>query len=785
MLKEKCNTIIQFHQKQPKDPGFHRHPRIEDEKLSDENEQEKTPDEGEMEEEVVKEVPVVKGQKRKSLQGNTKSAPPPPPAVKKRRNSSQHGKTPPRSHSPPSFLRSSQRLRRQRNQSPVVAASPPVAPVEDEEEEESQPSPVPVSPPSPPVAQLPQLGGSRGRVTRASQRLAKAKQKNDPSNKQEVPKEGENSSSEEDSLMSFPKRNKISEESHTDKEEDKDEEEEESEEREKEIIDPVSKIQSSTDSPQVDTNKSSNPPPLSTLDEDNYTICHGTPHSRSPRADISSPKDWPNNAGNKAPPLLSPHQQQAAAGVADHRSRLHSLGHSDSVPVNPSPPAEAVFSPPPQGNSPGVVMRGSPLDHPRPGSGGHMQQESGGSGGHTPTNVHPGSHHFPADYYHKDWSATGLAQYAGMTGGYPGMYNHAIPGLPYGSHAVQQIPGSNYAYPMPYSWTHHPSQLGSHGDHMIQQQRQSAGQQARAGEVAHHQSRQGIPGGGAESPGYPPAQLRQQMQSSTWFKEQGYPDSSPVTSPPPPATMEKLPHTSNSSGQIPAPILHQLGTSVSSQHGLTPHHQLTHPFSRSSSHSIAHEHMPHPHFPYSFDASSPASLHMWQQSQMQSQQIRQMHHHPPHLAPPPGLWYAPTAPHLPSHLIPQGGKKSSGGKMKTNGGEPPHAKISANRNTNNNNCSLVEDKLYVAKYKSRAFRDQHEGSAAESGLLVSNLATSQHKQAPPSGLWGEGGRGGGGGAGDTTGYLHGIANFPPPQDNVSASKESIGQHSSPPVDNYL
>lgn len=388
--------------------------------------------------------------------------------------------------------------------------------------------------------------------------------------------------------------------------------------------------------------------------------------------------------------------------------------------MNQGAGSERVFSPPQGGSGRGQVME-------------HQRRSSGGSGSHTPTEQHSSPHQsphqmLPADYYHKEWGAGIPTHYPGMPGGYPGMYNPPMPGLPYPGPPGQPIPGANYPYAMPYPWGHHPAQLGPHGEHMIQQQMQQAGAQ---------RSSEGIQAVRHEGQGYPHGRPQHvQPGTAAMFKDQAAAAAAfvsvPVSSPPGGVasrqpTMEKVPPPPHSSSShIPTPAtLHQLGTS--------PHsipHQLTHALSRPTAHSIAPDHLPHPSFPYSFDAGSHPSLHMWQQQAQPMRPIPGMH--PAHLTPsmaPHGLWYSSTGHHVPAHLM-QGQEllvKKPGGKLKANRGES-HAKITANRNSNNSNKNDVTS--------------LEEGRFPSSSQPTADVAYSAHHLAATRkllGTWGGGG----------------------------------------------
>jgi hypothetical protein len=436
------------------------------------------------------------------------------------------------------------------------------------------------------------------------------------------------------------------------------------------------------ESPQGDGGQPSIPP--TSQEEDNYTICHGTPQTHSPRhTDMSSPKSWQQQQA-----LLQLQQRNSIPHHLTPVGTTNQLAHSNPSPLSQGTGSDrGVFSPP-QGQSGSVGAGHSVEQNQRRSSTGHVH-DSGGSGSHTPTEPRPSPHHSPhqmptAEYYHhhkEGWGAGLPAHYPGVHGGYPAMYNSPIPGLPYPGPPGQPIPGANYPYAMPYPWGH---QLGPHGDHMIQQQMQSGAQRSAGDSV--QATRQVV---GADGQAYSHSHPRAQhlAPAGTMFKDQAAPfaANAPVSSPPGGVashTLEKVaPHSSSSPHQPSS--LNPLG---SSSHSIP--HQLTHTLSRQA-HSVSHEHLPHPSFPYSFEAGAhPSALHMWQQSQMPAQQIRPIPGmHPAHLTPsmaPHGLWY--SSPH--PHLVP--GQellvKKQGGKLKA--GRPSGDKVAANRNSNNSNTGI-------------------------------------------------------------------------------------------------
>ena len=824
VMTGKHSSIIHFHQNQPKGPGFHRHPpqrRDEGKKEGVAGRRGKAPSVADKEEEEVteekEEAPLGRGQKRRSARnsisvdshspqvrirrcssGRNKSPPPPPPPKP------QPQPQPPPPQSPPPFLRSSRRLRRQRNPSPPPSSPPPPPSntAEDggkEETEEVPQCPPPPSPPpqAPPAPAHPSSTSRGGRPTRASRRLAQAKLRNDASSRSGGEQGG--ATIDDDLLESSPKRSRLEEDGKEDgggKGADRG--------GKGDAASQPSPMESSHGDPE----QLSVPPPAPEEDN-NYTICHGTPQTLSPRVDMSSPKDWPQQQQQQQQQQHQQQQQQhQVGGGASSRSHSHqSLGHSDPSPITPvaSGGGEGGVFSPPQGSGASMGMRGSPLDPSSHRPPGHQQQqqqqqqEAGNmSAGHTPTEPHP---HMPAEYYHKDWSAaaTGLsaAPYPGMPGGYPGMYNHPIPGLPSAyaaaAHSGQPLPASTYPYPMPYPWSHHPHQLAGppHGDHMIQQQRQMP---SRSGEALQQQVR---PGGlaTAEGQGYPhgAGQLRPSMQptvAGAGGAAQGGFASTPVSSPQgggattggggggvggaqgrPPA-LEKLAPSSTGHLSTP-PSLHQLQGSpspVTSPHGIP--HQLTHTLSRVPGHHDPHHppppshppsqhhphpsHHPHPHhphhalphptFPYPFEAGSHPGLHVWPQSQMHAQPMRHalppgMH---PHLAPsmaPHGLWYNT---HMPPHLLPgqqellAAGKKpakgkAGGGSAAARAGEA-HKLAAANRNANNNNGMLEEGRYMMSNFGgggAQGFPGRSTGNRGFSVQQLTGVGVAGSKQDPP------------------------------------------------------
>ena len=502
------------------------------------------------------------------------------------------------------------------------------------------------------------------------------------------------------------------------------------------------------------------------LSETNYTICHGTPSTKKPLNDISSPSSARAKAG--WPPQQQQQQQRQAQSV-----RMPTTSTTEPFsPSGNSAAAPTIGGRPVAAQSPGVNATESVIAQ-------QLTQD----------------HHRDVNWGH----ANITPQFPPVPGGYPAVYNPGLHAMPYPPPG-QAIPGANYPYPMPYPWPHaHPHgvmpahMVGSHpksyhdpqtfqGVHhtqeMLQQQRVAAATAdgtPHSQHLSHHHQ-------------YPPSSLIQ-----TWSSQQPTPSSlslqsrstiegskesmtsyspqdpsmaqgQPVLKPLP---IEKVPlgNAQSPAGFPPPPTLHQLPTS-GSQPSLS--HQVPHGFARGP-HTLSPEHLqpgmsPHPHaaFPYPFEPGTHHSLspmHMWHQPQMQAPPIRHlpgMHpaaHIQPHLSP-HGMWYPHMAPLMAGpgidptgaggdSLKHAGGKK--GGKGSSKAGQMDGAeKVNANRNVNNNNSNVIasmssaaihpgsnsSQSLYAAQYQAQAFSQRQvvTESNSSNAFSVEQLASSHHKE---------------------------------------------------------
>ena len=696
----KYDSIIQFHKNQPKGPGFHRHPPG---RVLEEGEEMMTPQKNKTSEEKEggSEEQKLEGPKRKVIRANA-STERQTSATKRGRGSMPKSSpsTKVKVQSPPPFLRSSQRLRCQWNQTP---STPPPDSGEEEKKDEEKVEEIEEEKTTPPLP-LPIRSSvsSHGRTTRASRRLASARKvEDDPIGDQEI---------------NVSKASPLKDTASMDDRSSQDKMDEEDDEVDNEDGSGGSEDAVKSPEPKSPRNVPSQPhDPSPPLDKDNnYTICHGTPRppAPSPRADISSPKEW--------------QQQQPQHNLPQYPvSKI-------SDPYNESVASDRVVSPG-QVVGTGMNMSGTSLSTL------HLQEgdASGndGASSHGPSELHPAPPHYTqaaAEAYHqKEWGAGVLSGHvpypSSIPGGYhPSMYGHPMHAMSYASHAGQPpIASHNYPYTMAYSWGHPSTAAAAQHPH----HQGMVPPQARLGEGILP-SHPGIMDGGAgEASGYSAqSQLRPPMhaaatggggaESSPRYKEKqkSYSDS-PSTSPAPARGLMGGPAPSRPPG---ADML-LLGTPPfisSSPRDLPPRHQLTHGFLGSPAHQISHEHLAHHSFPYPFEPSSHPSLHMWQQSQMQGQPIRPISGIPhAHLAPhmtPHGLWYGPPDASIQSHLVPSRdmlgtgtGKKAGGGrgKLKRDGGDS-HSKMATNRNNSNHNnnnqhsASHPGDNHYVIKYSS-------------------------------------------------------------------------------------
>ena len=451
-------------------------------------------------------------------------------------------------------------------------------------------------------------------------------------------------------------------------------------------------------------------PAPNSREEENYTICHGTPVNKTTSDDISSPKNWPPSSssshhhsqqqqqqiqnqqqlqhaqlGGQYPhhphhhpqqqQQLRSHEQQMQQYVANTSAQPaagHSAQHQQQqqqqhrAPSTPSSEA-TTFSPsmlhPESSSSPGFDHRS--VAAAAGAGGGHAASGGAGlsSGGRGAEYAHRQHQLMSAAAEHahlrdssSSWATAGLHphQFQSVPGAYPGayppMYNPAsIPGMHYHG---QPMPSANYPYPMPYHWGHHhPSAAAAVpqlGEHMLQQQHH------------HHQQQQH-------------RQVATSKEMPSHHEVLQHPHISGHT-PESPQSSSLLMRGGSSPAQSVSVTSSSTAAGKPSSRGHYPSpqaaalHQLASPGSATASHALSHqlphnaEHLPPgahqaaaATFPYGFDSSghSLSHMHMLQQSQMQPQLTRPLHgvppHHiPPHMAP-RGIWYSPQ--HMAAHQM--------------------------------------------------------------------------------------------------------------------------------------
>ena len=515
--KNRYNTIIQFHQAQPKDPGFLRLPPPTEKPTKPQHgsivDGKHTDADSEEEETSAKETKSApRGQKRRNSGRIIDAA---PPTSRRTRNSEIESAE--RVPSPQPFLRSSRRLRQQRNRS---NASPPL---QSPTSPDGPRSPLPPSPPTgvrPRSRKTSQNTAGENSTAATQQRSLRRKRSNQQPHEESptspVPDLFETKRSQEVEEMDSPT---------DDEEKAKDDEMSDGEigGRKKARYDDGEADKSILSSPgmQSPEQQRSIPQPNS-LEEENYTICHGTPVNKSTGDDISSPKNWP-------PPTSSSHhqhqqqmqsqqqlqyaprggqypphhharhhhqqqQQQQQQQMHSHHQQMQQYataaatappsGHvtqQHRAPSTPSSESVTTFSPPllhPESSSSPV---GTGFDHrsvagAAGGGGGGGLASPGGGGGisgaggrgaaeyaHRQHQLMSAAEHAHLRESSTSWAATATAaglhphQFPGVPGAYhgayPPMYNPA--GIPGMHYPGQPMPGANYPYPMPYHWGHH------------------------------------------------------------------------------------------------------------------------------------------------------------------------------------------------------------------------------------------------------------------------------------------------------------------------------------------
>ena len=600
VLKNRYDSIIQFHNAQPKGPGFLCLSKKEEPKR-EANKKRSTSDSGN-EEEVVR-VP----KRRFSRLSASDDA----PTAKKLRSGGQAKGS-----------RFSRRLRQQKE----ASSSPPSSPTSEHSSSDN-------SEPSPPV--VVHRGRGSGRLGRGRRR-GRGGRRNSSSlrNRRRGEIEGEleqDSAGDKEDEDQNGEREELDTSKDTDKHETaEDEEEQKNDSEHRPGSDYGERKQDHPRSPALNlTPQASSKQQPVVEGENNYTICHGIPHSKGNRTvDMSSPAPKP-------PPQTHQAKSTAASSPA-----------AASAMMPPSQPTQHDIA------SLGVIDKGQKL-----------QQMPAGvvSSGRDP--MLAGQHPHPD--FHKDatvapnnWPGGLGPQFAPVPSGY---YGAGIHPMHYTPHAAQHVPGANYSYGM-YPWGAHTVGQPSRDQHpyvtheSLQQHARSSPASSQSGEIvggrtsaATHVAYQHHPRG-----------LHPSRPSDAVHGELGKePGSSGAPQGHEAAVMKS---TSSHEKHPTQPHPTHPHTSLHGPGAATTLAQVQHPaFSRPPHATLTTEQISAVHhqtaapFPYGFDPNNPAALsHMlWQQQQHQIRAAGGVHpsHLPPHLQPAAaGMWYA--APHM-QHLMQQ------------------------------------------------------------------------------------------------------------------------------------
>lgn len=650
VLKNRYDSIIQFHNAQPKCPGFLRLSK-KDEPKSDMN---NTVETSESENE---ETPEVRAPKRRSSRLSTSDD---TPTTKKLRRGGQV-----RVLDDSKRTRFSRRLRKQQQ----ASSSPPSSAGSEHSSSDDE------SHPSPPSshrgrgsagARSNRGGGRRGRGRgrgRGRRNSSPVVHSRRQSRIEETEEDRERDSDEEDEDKEVRQESDDGE-MDTSKDTDKQETAEDDEEEEPFESRPDNSYdlgRTAANPPQTAVNLSQNTVSEhqeAVEDENNYTICHGTPRTKGNRAvDMSSP------VALKPPSQPQMHKQISALGnppagtsantlpsVSTHQ---HSTQH-DIASLGLVDNRQKQMT----ANATGILA-----------SGGSANRDPMLGGAHTHPDLHKDAVGATAS---NNWAGSLGPQFPHVPSGY---YSAGIHPMHYPPHAAQHVPSAaNYSYGV-YPWGAHAAVGREEHPYMTHE---SAHQHARSAAALAHAGHQS--GGSHGSPlayQHHPHTVRHARSSASSPGDQGKDvgtsggvsqggghESSVSGSATMAQSHEKHP-LAVASTQSHHPHQHaalrQLpGSAGTATAALSQMHHAT-AFPRPPQAGLTTEqfsavHHPAAAFPYSFDPSNPAALshmhHLWQQ-QHQIRAAGGVHpsHLPPHLQHPAaaGMWYAPHVQQLIQH----------------------------------------------------------------------------------------------------------------------------------------
>ena len=424
-------------------------------------------------------------------------------------------------------------------------------------------------------------------------------------------------------------------------------------------------------------------------EDDNYTICHGTPRTKaghSAAVDMSSPvSKLPQTRKPKSATVSSPTGASATTppSVSSHPAQhnISSLGVTDKQQKQT------------QSNIPGI--------------GGVSRSQDPMLGGQQPRSD-----------LHKD--ATAPNNWPGGLGPQfshvpPGYYSAGIHPMHYAPHATQHVPSANYSYGM-YPWGAHHVGQPSRDPHHPYATHEGAQQHARSVAAASSQAGHLSQSAGHASVAYQhhphtvhhshptastPSETGKEMSSAG---SQGHESAGTTPSHekhPLPSTQPHHAHSHASLHQLSGP-----GSAQAQVHHAFPRppHALT--TEQLSAATAVHHHpaAAAAHFPYTFDPNNPAALshmhHLWQQQQ---HQIRAAGVHPSHLPPhlqhtataAAGMWYSPHMQQLMQHgsALPDEAAKRRALAAQTAGSKHPPVDASAALRMNSNRNNNTEQSL--------------------------------------------------------------------------------------------
>ena len=666
VLKNCYDSIVQFHNAQPKGPGYLCLSKKQEPKKAVNSTSTRNLSGSDNEKEDN-----TRATKRRS---SRLSASDETPATKKLRSGRQADDA--------KRTRFSRRLRRQQQSS----ASPPSSPASDHSSSDSQASP-PAS----------QRGRGRQRPSRGAARRRGGQRGRGRGRRQFGGRRGGEVEEEEEEEAEEDSDNEEEDEGEHEEERDDDGEMDESRETDKLEAEGDGEVSAQSPGDAYDDKQDTSPRDPSTnlpqqtpseqqsmVDKDNnYTICHGTPRTkggRSAAVDMSSP--------------ASQTRQLKSAAV--------------SSPTGTAPPSESSHPTPHDTSSLSVADK---QQKPAP------SNVSGITSGSRSQDLMIGGQQ-PHSDMHKDAAAPnnwpgGLGhQFSHVP---PGYYGAGIHPMHYASHATQHVPSANYSYGM-YPWgAHHVGQPSRDPQHpyatheSAQHARSATAASSQAGHLSQSGGHASVPPAAYQRHphtvhhSHPPVSTPSETgKEITSAGSQGR--ESAGTTP----SHEKhptQPHHAHSHAS-----LHQLSGPGSAQ----VHHAFPRPPHTLTTEQLSAATAVHHHpaaaaapFTYGFDPSNPAALshmhHLWQQQQ---HQIRAAGVHPSHLPPhlqhtatAAGMWYSPHVQQLMQHggaLTDESAKRRALAAQSA-GSKHPQVDASAalrmNSNRNNNNSNTEQSSL--------------------------------------------------------------------------------------------